>query len=199
LQTGIRRQARGRRRIDQLLEAAAAVFADAGYKAATTNGIAARAGVSPGTLYQFFANKEALAEALALRYLDAMRAAHDAAFSGDLTGLPLDQLLDRMLDPLIRFNIEQPAFHELITHTTDPARLAHSMQLLHEALLDRVEKLVAARAPHLPVARRRRCAQVSVQLVKGVLPLVLAAPATERMAMAAELKCALEGYLAPLV
>src|SRR6266511_1332655 len=48
-----------------ILDAAAGVFADAGYERATTNAIAAAAGISPGSLYQFFPNKEAIAEALA--------------------------------------------------------------------------------------------------------------------------------------
>ncbi|CAM5687002.1 TetR family transcriptional regulator [Streptomyces purpurascens] len=56
-----RRQARGERRITQLLEAAATVFATTGYTAASTNAIAREAGVSPGTLYEFFPNKEAIA------------------------------------------------------------------------------------------------------------------------------------------
>jgi AcrR family transcriptional regulator len=195
----VRRQARGQRRIDQLLEAASAVFSEAGYESATTNAIAGRAGVSPGTLYQFFANKEAIAEELAGRYLDAMRIAHDEAFSGDLRSLALNELLDQMLDPVIRCNVEQPAFHELIARSGDSAKLAHSMQLLHEALLERVEEVMAARAPHLPLAQRRRCAEVSVQLVKGVLPLILAAEGVERTAMIEELKRALYGYLEPLI
>ena len=45
----VRRQARGERRMAELQDAAAAVFAEVGYEAATTNAIAARAGVSPGT------------------------------------------------------------------------------------------------------------------------------------------------------
>lgn len=42
-----RRQARGERRITQLLEAAASVFCTTGYTAASTNAIAREAGVSP--------------------------------------------------------------------------------------------------------------------------------------------------------
>uniref|UniRef100_UPI00056AEC4A helix-turn-helix domain-containing protein n=2 Tax=Streptomyces TaxID=1883 RepID=UPI00056AEC4A len=56
-----RRQARGERRIAQLLDAAASVFCRTGYAAASTNAIAREAEVSPGTLYQFFPNKEAIA------------------------------------------------------------------------------------------------------------------------------------------
>ncbi|WP_207943797.1 helix-turn-helix domain-containing protein, partial [Actinomadura sp. KC345] len=40
--------------------------------AATTNRIAAAAGISPGSLYQFFPNKEAIAEALADRFSTQM-------------------------------------------------------------------------------------------------------------------------------
>src|SRR5262252_3918482 len=63
-----RRQARGQRRIDLLLDVAALVFAEVGFEAATTNVIAARAGISPGSLYRFFPNKDAIAEALADRF-----------------------------------------------------------------------------------------------------------------------------------
>lgn len=61
--SGRRRQRRGEQRMETLLRAAEVVFAEVGYNRATTNLIAARASVSPGTLYQFYRNKEALAEA----------------------------------------------------------------------------------------------------------------------------------------
>jgi len=44
----------------QILEAAARVFAQKGYHAATTKEIAAQAGVSEGTIYNYFHNKEDL-------------------------------------------------------------------------------------------------------------------------------------------
>src|SRR4051812_43963566 len=71
--TGTRRQPRGERRIDQILLAAGVVFARVGYERATTNAIAAEAGISPGSLYQFFPNKEAIAGALETRYAEQMR------------------------------------------------------------------------------------------------------------------------------
>src|SRR5690349_10759499 len=78
----VRRQARGERRIAEILDAASALFAEVGYEAASTNRIAARAGISPGSLYQFFANKEAIAEALSARLAERMAAVHAAAFDG---------------------------------------------------------------------------------------------------------------------
>jgi AcrR family transcriptional regulator len=62
------RPARWRRRREarpqELLEAALSVFAEKGFTAARLDEIAARAGVSKGTLYLYFPSKEALLEAL---------------------------------------------------------------------------------------------------------------------------------------
>lgn len=76
-----RRQARGERRIAQLLEAAASVFCTTGYTAASTNAIAREAGVSPGTLYQFFPNKEAIAIELGDRLMHEMRDTYGEALA----------------------------------------------------------------------------------------------------------------------
>src|ERR1700737_822831 len=62
-----RLQQRGQRRVNQLLDAADAVFAEIGYERATTNAISKYAGVSPGTFYQFFPNKQVVEESLATR------------------------------------------------------------------------------------------------------------------------------------
>jgi len=53
-------QARSRATVDAVLTAAAQVFATHGYAAGTTNRIAERAGVSIGSLYEYFPNKDAL-------------------------------------------------------------------------------------------------------------------------------------------
>src|SRR6266403_2271293 len=59
---------RGKQRVAELLQAAAAVFAEKGYEAATMTEIAARAGAPIGSLYQFFPAKEALADTLVQNY-----------------------------------------------------------------------------------------------------------------------------------
>jgi AcrR family transcriptional regulator len=57
-------QARSQRTVDVVLEAAARVFARRGYAGATTNHIAERAGVSIGSLYEYFPSKDAILVAL---------------------------------------------------------------------------------------------------------------------------------------
>jgi Tetracyclin repressor-like, C-terminal domain len=77
-------------------------------------------------------------------------------------------------------------------------RLASATQAFLEAVIGRAEAMLAVRAPQLPHTRRRRCARVSVELVRALLPLVVASDPSERDAMVAELKAVQRGYLAPL-
>ncbi len=57
-------QPRSRATVDNILQAAQSIIASKGYAAATTNHIAKVAGVSIGTVYQYFPRKEAIVAAL---------------------------------------------------------------------------------------------------------------------------------------
>ncbi len=63
-------QERSRATVEHLLAAAAQVFEEHGYAAGTTNRIAKRAGLSIGTLYQYFPSKEAIAVVLLERHIE---------------------------------------------------------------------------------------------------------------------------------
>lgn len=62
------RRERGRQRVESLLDAAAALFAENGFEATTMTAIAQRAGASIGSLYQFFPTRQVLADALRARF-----------------------------------------------------------------------------------------------------------------------------------
>jgi AcrR family transcriptional regulator len=189
-----RRQERGRRRIQQILDAAETVFAAEGYEAATTNLIAARAGISPGSLYQYFANKQAIADALGERYLDELVGSGAAVFDVDLATLPLDDLIDRVLDPMLAFNLANPGAKALLAGAHLSPELAVATKGLHEALAGYVERLVEARAPAMARRDRDLVADVSVQIYAGLLPAVVAATPRERTRLVRELKAAMLGY-----
>jgi AcrR family transcriptional regulator len=194
-----RRQARGERRIEQILDVAAQVFAEVGFEAATTNAIAARAGMSPGSLYQFFANKDAIAEALAARFAARLQATREDAFAPEIAALPLDGMIDRVVDPLVAFYLAHPGFLALFAGSDVSPRLAVVTHDFHEGVVKRAERILAARAPRLPRDKRKRVARVSVQIVRALLPLIAAADPAERSAMVDELKAVQRGYLAPIV
>ena len=67
-------QERSRRTVEAILDAAARLFVERGYAATTTNHVAEAAGVSVGSLYQYFPSKDALVVALDLRHLDRAEA-----------------------------------------------------------------------------------------------------------------------------
>jgi AcrR family transcriptional regulator len=66
------KQDRSRKTVEVLLEAAARVLKQRGYAAATTNRIAEAAGVSVGTLYEYFADKEEIFDALIQQQIEAI-------------------------------------------------------------------------------------------------------------------------------
>jgi len=99
----VQRRAQGLQRIASILDAAETIFAHMGYDEATTNHIAAQAGISPGSLYQFFSNKEEIAQALAARYAEELQQVYDSVFSVEAASLPFTLWLDQIIDAYSRF------------------------------------------------------------------------------------------------
>jgi AcrR family transcriptional regulator len=66
------RQERARATVDAILDAATELLVSVGYDKSSTNKIAQRAGVSVGSLYQYFPNKESIVIALLERHTDQM-------------------------------------------------------------------------------------------------------------------------------
>jgi AcrR family transcriptional regulator len=107
-------QERSRALYARLLDEAARIFDDLGYHATTTNAVAAAAGVSIGSLYQYFPNKDALLVALADRHLDDVR--------------PLVGALS------LRMRTEEPDAEELSRELVAAAMQWNDSDRLHELL-----------------------------------------------------------------
>lgn len=194
-----RRQARGERRIAQLLDAAAAVFCKSGYTGASTNAIAREAGVSPGTLYQFFPNKEAIAIGLSDQLLREWSESHGQALDPANIALPPDRMLDAILDPLIAFNVENPAFAVLMDSTDVPGQITRETESLHDSVVTRVEEIIAGLLPAAPAAERMVTVNMVVGIFKAGIHLVLAHEGAERDAYIAEMKIAMFRYVIPML
>ncbi len=179
--------------MELILDVAEHVFDEVGYDAATTNLIATRAEISPGSLYQYFANKEAIAEALTDRYVELLDATHDVVLDPALTSVSITEMVDRVVDPLIAFNVAHPAANSLLHGADVSPALAASTKALHETLEGRLDTLIAA-TPDVPEPTRALVATVSMQIFKALLPTVLDAKLKDRPAVIHELKAALVGY-----
>ncbi|KAA2314675.1 TetR/AcrR family transcriptional regulator [Pseudooceanicola sediminis] len=90
-------QSRSRVTVDAIFEATIQVLLRDGMGALTTTRVAERAGVSVGTMYQYFPNKQALVYALNERYLDTL-AGRIEAVCARMQGAPLAKMAEALVD-----------------------------------------------------------------------------------------------------
>ena len=113
-------QARSARRIEAILDAAAELLRDREPDAITVRDLAGAAGVPTGTLYQFFDDKDAVLQALAVRFLAAMPGVLDASLAsarGDWS-----HTVGRVVDAYAAMIREHPAIRRLwLSGTLDTA------------------------------------------------------------------------------
>lgn len=179
----------------EILDAAARVFAADGFEGASTNAIAAEAGVSPGSLYQYFKDKQEIAFALAERYVAELDEAQAAAFDGGSGERDLADEVRAVIGPLVAFNVANPGFKALFARTDMPPALAQAVAPLHERIHARVRHRLGTLLPQVESEELDRVATVAVQMVRGLMPLVVVAPEGERDVVVGELETALSTYL----
>ncbi len=131
-------QQRSKLTVDGILSAAAQVFEDFGYAAGTTNRIAERAGVSVGTLYQYFPNKEAVAVALLERHInETNRKLHEWVGHMVSKRHGLHGALSDYVRGVMEVHNERPRLqHMLLEETPLPERLH---QILRKAEREAIE------------------------------------------------------------
>jgi AcrR family transcriptional regulator len=101
-------QARARQTVEAILQAAAEVFEAHGLEGATTERIVERAGVSVGSLYQYFPNKRALLAAVAESIIAQGRGRQRASLDWLADNPPPDVALRRFIDCLVALHETQP-------------------------------------------------------------------------------------------
>lgn len=194
-----RRQKRGLIRSEEILVAAGALFAELGYDKATTTMIAARAGISPGSLYQFFPNKEAIAHAYAAAAVARLHTVYDVVLAPDVIGLPLARFIDTFVDALIAFNRDHPGYLALSIASTISAPLALALADLQGGIACRLEALLAAIWPGGAPEQRHLHGLISYRIFLVLLPLALGHGEADPEAIVCELKTVLYRYWEPII
>jgi AcrR family transcriptional regulator len=130
------RQARSQATVDALLDATAQVLVERGYARTTTNAVAERAGVSVGSLYQYFPNKDALVAALHDRHVQGVLAVMEQQVERH-AGAPLVDSLAGLVEASVQAHREGAELHRVLE-----AQLGHLDVHDHNELDRRVGALL---------------------------------------------------------
>jgi len=106
-------QDRSRATVDALVEATARILVKEGFDRASTNRIAETAGVSIGSLYQYFPGKDALVAAVIDRHTeDLMHVVRDTL--AEVIEIPLERAVRRIVSVAIEAHRVDPKLHRVV-------------------------------------------------------------------------------------
>ena len=107
------RQARSRATVEAILSATAQVLVRDGYDRTSTNKVAEVAGVSIGSLYQYYPSKEALVAALIARHMERLAALLETKMI-EVAAAPVDVAIRTLLSALVDAKTLEPKLQKVL-------------------------------------------------------------------------------------
>jgi AcrR family transcriptional regulator len=189
-------QSRSQQRVDLILDTAAVLFTEVGYENATTNAIAERAGISIGSLYRYFPDKDAILRALTERYRTEMLTLYDQVFTADVIYLPLPVLLDRLIDPFLEKHLLCPVYTYILLGADVSPEIAAAVYELEQESIRRIAELFLRIVPSLGEQRVRLSATLVKAIIKSLVSLLATSADPEyRQQLILEFKRVLLAYV----
>jgi AcrR family transcriptional regulator len=186
-------QGRSVARVQRMLDACAELVDEIGYEALTTTLLAERAGVAIGSVYQFFPDKQAIVQALALRNLDAYLQRLGDRFAGQ----SFDhwwEVVDTGIDEYIAMHREVPGFRTLHFGDVVDVHLLDSERDNNAVIATRLGALLnnhlGAPGPRLDFALG-----IAVETANALITLAFRRDPAGDAAVLAEAKALIRGYL----
>ncbi len=195
-------QGRARLTVEAILEASAQVFEELGYAKTTTDRIAERAGVSIGTLYQYFPGKDALLVALAEQHVDKglEMSAQMLDTSVHLERIPLEDLLRSFLQAAIALHRERPRLHQMLfVEAPKSTGFLEALSAREDALADQL-RVVLERHPEVRLPDPDLGVYVLIHVTEGLVHDYIVHPPpgnVDEERFTGEMVRLLRGYLAP--
>jgi len=162
------RQNRAKATVDSILEATARVLVKHGFDGLTTNGVASAAGVSIGSLYQYFPNKEALVSALLERHMEDMNASVLAELTR-VANLPIAEAARRVVELTIKAHAVDPELHQVLTEQVPRVGKLAKLRDLDELCHRMVAGLLAARRDEVAIRDPDLAAFILVSTIESVI------------------------------
>jgi AcrR family transcriptional regulator len=187
-------QDRSSRRLTGFLDAAAELFVEVGYEAATMTAIAKRSGSSIGALYNYFPDKPAIALTLLNQYAQALEA-HWKPLMEHADNLSPREFANLFIERITELARQHPAYLRLISA---PVRLRRDAAA-KRALRVMIANAFRVKNPSLSDERSVLAANVSLQMVKGMMTLYAEAEPKRKDLVVNEFKKLLTLYLRTIV
>jgi AcrR family transcriptional regulator len=161
------RQERSKATVDAILAATARVLVKDGYDGLTTNTVATTAGVSIGSLYQYFPNKEALVAALIEHHLD-LKSAMTVAELQRTASLPAAQAVRAMIVLTIESYREQPDLKRVLIEQVPRVGRMAKIAALHAGTLQMITAILAAREKELSISDPNTAAFILMSAIEAI-------------------------------
>jgi AcrR family transcriptional regulator len=168
------RQERAASTVDAIVTAVERVLDAHGVAGLTTNRVAEVAGVSVGTLYQYYSNKQALVGALQERVLRTLADTIDRALTA-AQDVPFADLSARIGDALVAVYRSQRPIHRWLIELRTEAAYQERFRRTVDEIVERVAAFLAARADFTH-PEPRAAAFTIVAAVEGIANAVAARP-----------------------
>src|SRR5262245_51840204 len=147
------KQARGQLRVDEILDAAERLTLTLSWEQLSTNHIAKEAGIPIGSLYQFFANKHAIAHALVERYVAGLQEVF-ANLPAGIGAMTPTELVNTVFDNLLVVTQKHNGFHALLMATNEESEIGKISAPIREMLRANIEHMLEVRAPWMSPEER---------------------------------------------
>ena len=108
------KQPRSKATVNAIVEAAARILADDGWQGVNTNAIARRAGVSVGSVYEYFPDKQAILAVIIDRHLAEGEDMLADAANGLAGGMAIDDIVSALVFGFIRLHKDDPRLHRAL-------------------------------------------------------------------------------------
>jgi AcrR family transcriptional regulator len=160
------RQERARATVEAILEAAARILDRQGWARFTTNAVAEAAGVSIGSLYQYFPNKLALVEAILRRHFDDVLSA--LRFADEHTSRI--ERIEALVSGMIAAHSLHPSLHRVLLEDVPRGKISKSVhQRFESEYWSLYSKLITASERSATSPRSEIRAKVLSAAIEGVV------------------------------
>jgi AcrR family transcriptional regulator len=181
----------GRERVALILLAAAEVFHERGYEAATMKEFADRSGTKVGSLYRFFPTKEFVADALIQFYAESSEAQWQAIIA-KAQAATTEQLTDLLLNAFVQARKKHKALPALLERHSDGSKRREEFRARN---LDRIAQALKAHAPHLKRSDAKTVAVIMLYNMRTMMALTFDPAAPRPPGVINELRTSTRIYL----